>query len=536
MVANPLVLDWASSKDVDQILAQLKIQLPEITDGEWTDLLDSDVGFAIIKTAAYLYNTTAFFADQNLNEGFIETCTTREAGIRLAKGLGYIPSRATPASVTIQISNTAFAYDLNIPPNSAWTIGGIQFTCPNNIFIPAGQTLTLANLLQGRPYPSTTQATGTSWFKILIPTNSANISVKVNGVEWSPITTWIDPPSRTCYKIYEDQGGQIICFGAGLSTDAPLKGKTIQIDAIVTNGAAGNTEVKGLIAGLVTTVVVRGSQINQSLSAVTTTASLGGQDVESLASIRQNAPGIYSTAGRAVTAADYEKILNNTPGIKDSRVVGGQTVGQLGDVIITACGTDPSNVSQDFLNFVKAAVVTKNVLTVGTIVQAPQIVQTSLAIEAGITGTIFNPTTSAVNTLTSSAGSFIGGFKISESLYVSELMAVLQAIQTVSYTNVVMTLKSTSVSQAGTVSIPLIKNPDLSQVTLSLANGTVLFSGNATSLVTAGVLKFSHNALLIDAPVTISYRPLRIGDTVNVLVQHNQIITLGQVSISVVPV
>ncbi len=219
-------------------------------------------------------------------------------------------------------------------------------------------------------------------------------------------------------------------------------------------------------------------------------------------------------------------------------MIGGQLVNQYGHVVITVCGDDPLNVSQDFLNFVAAAIDTKNVLTVTPVVQAPLIIRAYMQIEAGIAGTIFNPPTSAINDVSISTNTYFQALRIGESIYTSELDTILSAITNIQYVNIATTISTSAFSTSGLIKIPLIQNPDLTDASLILDNSTVLVSGDLSSYNDGnGNLQYIQNSLINnDQNVTLTYKPARIGDTVNLLVKTNQLLVLNQVIVTSVPV
>ena len=64
-------------------------------------------------------------------------------------------------------------------------------------------------------------------------------------------------------------------------------------------------------------------------STTTSTAGVGGQDPESLSSIKTNAPTLRRTQDRAVTLEDYKSLVKGFPGVSKAHVLTSTTSGVL---------------------------------------------------------------------------------------------------------------------------------------------------------------------------------------------------------------
>lgn len=485
-----------SHKDAEVILADLKTQLPVITEGKWRSQHDADPGYALIKAAAALYDMTAFFCDQMVAETFLTLAIERESVVRRAKELGYIPRKATPSSCIGKITFPAFNDGFTIPANTSWSLKGMNFVCREPIEILSGQTEAEFVLEQGTSYVSTFTAPGTSWFTVLLPVNASNIVVKVNGEEWEAVDTFIGPPHRHCYKVYEDVGGQTIMFGADITVDRPISGDSIEITAVVTDGLSGNIYANN--QNLKPVSVIRdaaNNTINGVIKGINITDATGGSDIEDIDSIRQNAPRLYGTGGRFVTAADYEAGCLAFPGLKDVRVTGGEKLKQYRKVFVTCYFDTPYAVSDTAKAELLTYLESKAVLGIQPVVQSPVVAEVVMTVVISVENASDESIIEAETTARAIIVSYFDAFRIETPMSDLELNSVLKAIPGIKFANINFSIESFATSQAGLISIPLVSNFDVTDATLLAADETVLASGDLSEYVTDGVLIFVSEGL-----------------------------------------
>lgn len=527
-----------SQRDPQAVLAALKQQLNTLTNGDWTDFTENDLGYALIKGHVAINDFGAFFVDQQAAEGFLSTCTLRESAVRIAKQLNYVPRSVAPSTCTATLTFPAFNSEVNIPANSVWSINNITFTCRDPLVIPTGQQSLQISLTQGTPYSQTYSGTGDFWYKITVPANLAALVIKVNNVTWSAVDSFIDVSDPKSYRVYEDTSGpKTILFGSNLSTYAPQSGDTISISGVLTAGLAGNIEASAQTVLPIS--VIRDSSnnnITNAFNGVTTSNALGGSDVESLQSIKQNAPALYATGTphRVVTDFDYDAIVRAIPGVTAVKTVGGEEIGPAyyGYVFVTVYGADPNNVTTDFLNHVKAELSPLCVTATrpGLIVQGPNIVQVSLALTIGILSSVYSDASIAINAINTALNTLIsdlgigGGFG---GLFGSEVDATVQNLGGIVFNDFEISLQSSATSQAGSIIIQLCSNPDLTNAVLKDNSGNVIVSGDLTQYLSAGSLKVSKQGLT-DQKCTVTYKPT--GD--NVRISPSQLIVLQHLTVS----
>lgn len=543
-----LLLNY-SKRDVSDVLLSLYQQIGNFTDNQWTDFLNSDVGTALLQTMTAIQDFNAFFTDAQAAETFLSTCQDRESGIRIAKMLNYVPQTAQAASCEVLLTFPAFNHEIDLPANTIWSINNISFTCLDPIIIPSGQTSLHISLTQGTPYTSTLTAPGTPWYSVTIPPNACQIIVKVNDVVWTETDSWLTATSTTTYKRYESTAGQVIEFGNGDGTSqlplAPSSGDTVEITAVLTNGASGNVPLSQ--QNVNPQSALRDSfddtLINNAVSATSLTAALGGADPESLLSIQTNAPAFYGTQGRVVTTSDYVAVVKTVPGVVDQKVVGGEDLANKGGfysyVYITIRGDDPFTVSGTLMDNVKAKLTSLNVVPIDPVVQAPEVFSLSMILDLGLIQNSYQDASVARNLVNTVVNNFFaapsqgGVMGIGESLYRSQLSSAIQAISGIKFSDMKFSLTSTATSSAGVARIPVPTNVDVTNCTLKDASNNVLFSGDGTQYVGNGLFIFSHNGLSDQAcTLTFSVVPPDGTQTYDVLIAYNQLVVLNSLVIN----
>ena len=141
------------------------------------------------------------------------------------------------------------------------------------------------------------------------------------------------------YLIQEVQDERYeLLFGDGIFGRKPENGAVITVQYVVTSGSEGNGPSLFNFAG--SFLGDAGQVITPSFTPTVNTISpaANGGDIESVDSIKYFAPRLYSSQYRAVTARDYESIVQQVyPNTETVSVVGGEEVDppQFGTVLIT---------------------------------------------------------------------------------------------------------------------------------------------------------------------------------------------------------
>ncbi len=344
--------------DFDQIKTSIKDYLR--ANSTFTDFDFEGSNFSIlIDTLAYNTYITAFNSNMVVNESFLDSATLRENVVSLARNIGYVPrSRsASKATVSFNVSTDSTSptltleaglvcvgsannsdYIFSIPENITTTInsGVASFS---NIEIYQGTFLRKSFIVDG------------SLDQRFILDNSfidtGTIVVYVKGLsdtglgrEYTKVDNILNVDKNSeIYLIQEIQDEKYeLLFGDGYFGKKLDNGTVITSSYIVTDGKEGNGasnfSFSGRFLDANNAIVIP----TNAITVTTVSSSANGGDIEPVDSIKYFAPRLYSSQYRAVTARDYEAIIQSIyPNTESVSVVGGEELDppQFGNVLIS---------------------------------------------------------------------------------------------------------------------------------------------------------------------------------------------------------
>jgi len=344
--------------DFDQIKTSIKDYLRANSD--FTDFDFEGSNFSVlIDTLAYNTYITAFNSNMVVNESFLDSATVRENVVSLARNIGYtprsrtaaraqvsisVPTTSTSSTLTLQAglvcvgSANESTYTFSIPENITTTINSGVATF-NPIYIYQGTFLTKQFVVDG------------SLDQRFILENSfidtATMVVYVKGPsdtglgrEFSKVDNIINVTSKSeVYLLQEVQDEKYeLLFGDGVIGKKLENDSVITITYIITDGKEGNGPSQFSFSGNVRDASNAPVIPSGGVTVTTLQNAANGGDIEPVSSIKYFAPRIYSAQNRAVTARDYEAIIQQIyPNTESVSVVGGEELNppQFGKVVIS---------------------------------------------------------------------------------------------------------------------------------------------------------------------------------------------------------
>ena len=356
-----------SNLDFDEVKTTLQDYLKANSNFTDYDFEGSNLS-SILDVLAYNTYITSYNANMITNEVFIDTATLRENIVSLARNVGYVPrprqsSRATvsffvntsginpaPATLTLKKGPVAAAQapfggqsfvfsiltDITVPVYN----GIAEF---NDVEVFEGtlltQTFTYSSRIPNQKFILPNIGVDTDLITVSVRPNEASTTETKYSVQNSLFDVKSDSKVYYLQEI-EDERYQIF-FGDGIFGKALEDGNFITINYITSAGEAANGLSSFNFAGRIT--YTRNAQtytISSGISLMTTglTAS-GGEEIESVESVRKFAPRIYSSQNRAVTSNDYESLIPSRiyPETESISVFGGEDLvpPQFGKVFIS---------------------------------------------------------------------------------------------------------------------------------------------------------------------------------------------------------
>jgi len=354
--------------DFDQIKTSIKDYIRANSD--FTDFDFEGSNFSVlIDTLAYNTYITAFNSNMIVNESFLDSATVRENVVSLARNIGYVPRSRSSAQATISFDFTTSGNTPTITLQAGLVCVGSAndtsyvFSIPETITSTAIQNLDLnGNVIsstssfenivvyQGSYLTKTFSVDGSLDQRFILENSfidTSTIRVYVKGAadtglgrEYRKVDNILNITDISeIYLIQEitDERYELL-FGDGVFGKKLDNDSIITVSYIVTDGAEGNGPAFFSFAG---SAVGSSNQIllpSTTPTITTISAAANGGNIESIDSIKYFAPRLYSSQYRAVTARDYESVIQQIyPNTESVSVVGGEELDppEFGTVFIT---------------------------------------------------------------------------------------------------------------------------------------------------------------------------------------------------------
>ena len=348
-----------SNLDFDQIKTSIKDYLR--ANSNFTDFDFEGSNFSVlIDTLAYNTYITAFNSNMIVNESFLDSATLRQNVVSLARNIGYVPRSRTSAKAKI-----SFDVDVEGLTNGSSLTLNRGIVCVGSAndttytFSTYEDVTTTINdgvasfsdvtVYQGTLLRKSFVVDGSLDQRFLLANSyidSSTITVFVAkddeaglGFEYKLVDNILNVDSSSrIYLLQEVQDEKYeLLFGDGIFGEKLENGSSITVFYIISDGEDGNGASQFSFAGSLRdsggTLVSPGN-----VNITTSQASQGGSEIESISSIKYYAPKNYSAQSRAVTARDYEAIIQRIyPDAESISIVGGEELSppKYGTVVIS---------------------------------------------------------------------------------------------------------------------------------------------------------------------------------------------------------
>ena len=371
--------------EFDSIKANLKNYLSSQSTFQDYDFTGSGMD-VLLDVLAYNTHYMGYYANMIGNEMFLDSASLRESVVSHAKLLNIMPTSATAPTAKLNFTFTPSnsPTSLTIAKNTKFTstVDGINYnfttTKPTTLYPVAGvYSVSDIEVKEGTLLSkSYTVDLADTAQRFIIPnanvdTSTLTITVQ-NSISDSTVYTYTDGNSldvttiTSTQRVYfiqevEDQKYEIF-FGDGAVGKQLADGNIIFIEYLATQGILANKAstftAVGTVAGL--------SSSHYTLTVGTT--AIGGAAIESINSIKHNAPKLYQAQKRATTKDDYKAILfGEREDIESIAVYGGEDASPpvYGKVYIAIKPTGNAMYSTATKDDIKTSILKKtNVVTV----------------------------------------------------------------------------------------------------------------------------------------------------------------------------
>lgn len=353
--------------DFDQIKTSIKSYLRANTN--FTDFDFEGSNFSVlIDTLAYNTYITAFNTNMIVNESFIDSATLRENIVSLARNIGYVPrsrrSSIAQVSFDVEFTGTSPSVTLN---KGLVCVGNadntsVVFSIPEDVTTvsPLVSEDTNAHGLRKATYSNLDIYQGTLITKTFSVTGSTDQRFVLDnpGIDTESIRVTVQGPSDTVGREYNlvdniikvsgtseifliqevsDERYELL-FGDGIFGKKLENDAVISVSYIICDGTDGNGSANfSFVGSLKNSSGINFVQTN-TVTVTTNQSAIDGANVESVESVKYYAPRLYSSQYRAVTAKDYEAIVQQIyPDTESVSVVGGEELDppEFGTVVLS---------------------------------------------------------------------------------------------------------------------------------------------------------------------------------------------------------
>ena len=360
-----------TSLDFDQIKDTLKQYLQSNSNFTDYDFEGSNLS-TILDVLAYNTYITSYNANMISNEVFIDSATLRENVVALARNIGYVPRSKKASTATIN-----FTVEPGItPPPTTITLKKGPVVSTNEF---GGQSFVFGitkdvtkPVIDGVASFLDVDVKEGTVIDQKFPYSTNNINQRFilsnSGIDLSTLEVYVRPSATSSllssytrqdslfdavtgssitkdsliYYIQEIEDEQYeLIFGDGIFGKELSDGNIVEVSYILTNGSDANGISNLSFAGKCTyTRNAVENTITSGISIVTANIpSTGGDEIESVDSVKKYAPQIYGTQNRALTSNDYEILIPNKiyPETESISVYGGEELvpPQYGKVFIS---------------------------------------------------------------------------------------------------------------------------------------------------------------------------------------------------------
>ena len=384
-----------SQLDFDGIKDNLKTFLSQ--QDEFTDYDFEGSGMNILlDVLAYNTHYIGYNANMLANEMYLDSADQRASVVSLAKQVGYTPRSAVASQATIDVLvNNATGASITMSRGTKFTttVDGTNYSFVNNAAVsitPSDGVYKFSNLVvyEGTylNYKYTANTSDTDQ-RFIIPNDNVDtttLTVKVQESSSDSTTntytlatgiTGIESTSKV-YFLQEVENGRFeVYFGDGVLGKAIADGNIVILDYITCNRDEPNGATTFTLSGTV------GGFSNVTITTINNAN--GGDDPETIKSIKYNAPRDYTSQDRAVTADDYKVLVKSLYANAQSvQVYGGEDAAtpDYGKVYVSIKAKSGSNLTEVTKNSIVASLKSYAVASVTPVIIDPETTYITLII------------------------------------------------------------------------------------------------------------------------------------------------------------
>ena len=316
-----------TDKDHEAIVEDCITRIKEVYGSKyWNDFEEDNAGRMLLEAFAYVADLLLFYLDRQANETYLPTATERQNLINMCKLIGYTPKSAKPAQADITVSiDKQHSADVILPSGSILeTIDGITFETQNDAVIKAGSLSVNVLAVEGETFSEVIGSSdGEAWQEFYLPRSGVIeiLDAEIDGHTWAIVESFADQLENAevfTAEIDAWRRAQIF-FGDSKNGKIPPNGEKITVRYRIGGGIYGNVAPDTITTLRDIAEDTAGNRISVRVSNQDWAA--GGEEPESIDSIKLWAPRYFETQNRCVTQSDYEAAAMNFNQISKAKAV-----------------------------------------------------------------------------------------------------------------------------------------------------------------------------------------------------------------------
>lgn len=288
------------------------------------------------------YNTyyNSFYVNMVSTEAFLSTAQRRSSVVNLARSLNYTPRSTSSARVVCTLTATPSAglpatltipkytrFEASVNDSSYYFLTPTSLTFirdDNNEYILSDVTLIEGRLVTEKYIRNVTDSdqrfminnstVDTSTMTVRVLNSTSDSTTRIFSVADNVVDIESD---SLVYFIEEVEDGKFELFFGDGNIGAPLvNGNLLYIEYLVSSGNLANDVQSLSLASSITGI--------SDITIAVTQPSYGGDQRETIAAIKFNAPKAYASQNRAITTEDYTSFVLKQPNVDSAIVWGGE--------------------------------------------------------------------------------------------------------------------------------------------------------------------------------------------------------------------
>lgn len=336
---SPLAKTNYLSKDYPTLREELLAKIPLITKGRWTNLQESDPGITLLELYGSMIDNLLFYMDMQGQNFNLETARDRADVIRLLRLIGYEINGVTAAigTVTLKVSSSDTPiYPVTVTKGTQVSAQGlgksIEFITQSTVTLSGPTDTKTIQVVQGITQTNSFISDGSPTQKFALPgteLDKKTVAVLVDsdlndndpGETWTLVSSFYKSNAEDKhFKVQIDENSKVfVVFGDGKFGAIPPNNAKVTMSIIRSIGADGNVGKNAITRVTSGVPLVKDAKNNKAtLTVVSSSATSGGSDVETIEQAKQTALGLLYGLNRAMGRPDFVALMDSIPSVAKS--------------------------------------------------------------------------------------------------------------------------------------------------------------------------------------------------------------------------